>query len=843
MTGSALRRCLRGWYPAGLVLVVTAALAVGILIAARQVADSRIEDEMREMREDARVSGMILRENTIRVLAQVTALHGLTRMVSEGRQTGDHAMEQAAYRELSVWRESGDGEFLWISAIRPDGYLDWALGRTNEPPVYLGDRDYFRRIARGETRSFVSETMAGRLSGRQVIQFAQGIYDAAGAFKGVTVVSLIPRLLWDLPGRLSFGPYDAMTVVRRDGTVIARNRELTTIRALPADSPLLRAITAQPSGTLRGRCPFDQRLRIGAFERVPGTDLILIVDRDVDTRLQTLAPTLSRIRLLSLIGVGMVVVLGGGLTVLLYVRRKVAAIKVQARLLQQSESLFRQMAEGLPDLVRLQDADGTVIYASPASREIVGIEPEALLGRRTGQYVHPDDHPRMITRAFSKSDPPPLQGTSEVRILRPDGGIVWVQTNMRTITMDTGEGTATRIVSVSRDITRQRGAEDALRHAKQELDALLTASRSALLRVRLEPDGQLRLTFASANLVDVIGFTPEEAIANPDHLARRRDPAFRDGVRAYFRQLMSAGTSMTKYPFRHKNGHWIWISVWASRTADEDCPTAVGFVTDITRQQRAEIQLMQHNKLAMLGEMSTSIAHELNQPLTVIGLTADGILAMLERETPELPALRSRMLRIIEQVDRAATIVRHMRVFGRKADGPPVPVSVSRAIEGALAVVTPRLERETVRTTTQVAPDLPPVRGYLVLLEQVLVNLIDNALQAAIARQPPLPPERRRIEIAAWSDGATVEITVADHAGGIDAAALPRVFEPFFTTKPDGQGTGLSISYGIISDMGGRISAENVGDGAVLTIRLPATAPAHARDRAPEQRGTATAAD
>lgn len=821
-SGSGSR--LRAWYPVAAVLAGTAILVGAIVLGANRIIESTISNQMRETQEDARVSGIVLRESLSHIVTQVSALHGLARMVTVGRRTGAADMERAANQELSRWQEAGDGRVLpSVSAIRADGHLDWALPRQTTPPLYLGDRDYFQRIASGQTKSFVSKDVTGRLSGDRIIQFAHGIYDASGTFQGITVISVRQNRLWDLPGRLSLLPFDAVTLLRRDGTVIARSNDNQTVAALPLDSPLMRAVLAQSSAMLHGPCPFDQRLRIGVSERIPGTDLILLVGRDVDTRMQALAPTLERIRLASYAAMAIVVVLGLGLGALLHVRRRVAVIKAQATLLQQSEALFRQMAEGLPDLVRLQDAEGKVIYASPAAREIVGVEPEQMLGHPTGDYVHPDDRHRMVTRRRSDGTFG-AEGRSELRIIRPDGRTIWAQTNIRKITMDTGEGTETRIVSVSRDITRQHEAEEALRHAKEELDALLTASRSALFRVRLEPCGQLRLTYASANLVDVLGFTPQEAMANPHLLAKRRDPAFAEAVRSYFDQLMDAGPSMTKYPFQHRNGQWIWISVWASRTADEDAPTAVGFVTDVTRQQLAEIQVMQHAKLAMLGEMSSSIAHELNQPLTVIGLTADGIMAQLDRDPSDTAQLRRQVQRIVAQISRAATIVHHMRVFGRKADGPPVAVSVSRSLDGALAVVAPQMERNAIRAETRVVDNLPFVRGYQVLLEQVLVNLIDNAVQAIQAHQPPLPPERRWIELNACSDDTMVEITITDHAGGIDAAVLPRIFEPFFTTKPLGKGTGLglSISYGVVSDMGGQICAKNVGNGAQFTIRLPA---------------------
>jgi len=165
-----------------------------------------------------------------------------------------------------------------------------------------------------------------------------------------------------------------------------------------------------------------------------------------------------------------------------------------------------------------------------------------------------------------------------------------------------------------------------------------------------------------------------------------------------------------------------------------------------------------------------------------------------------------------------------MRIFGRDARRTPEPVSVAAAIDGARAIVDTRLPGSGIDLVIHTASDLPPISGHLLPLEQVLTNLIGNAIDAIELQTPRLPDDRRRIEVSACADGASVVISVADHAGGIADALLPRLFEPFFTTKPAGAGTGLglSISYGILADMGGTVTARNAGDGAVFEIRLPA---------------------
>jgi C4-dicarboxylate-specific signal transduction histidine kinase len=227
--------------------------------------------------------------------------------------------------------------------------------------------------------------------------------------------------------------------------------------------------------------------------------------------------------------------------------------------------------------------------------------------------------------------------------------------------------------------------------------------------------------------------------------------------------------------------------------------------------------------MAVLGELTTSMAHELNQPLTAISMVAQNTIALLDTGDPENELLNRKLERIVQQVARAGSIIDHMRIFGRRADDAPADISIASAIEGAVVIVQASLRQSAIEITTLTAPDLPLVRGHLVSLQQVLISLIGNASDAVTMQTPPLPKERRGIEIRAERRGPGAVIRVADHAGGIDESVLPRLFQPFFTTKPTGSGTGLglSVAYGIITEMGGEIAVRNEGDGAVFEIRLP----------------------
>lgn len=254
--------------------------------------------------------------------------------------------------------------------------------------------------------------------------------------------------------------------------------------------------------------------------------------------------------------------------------------------------------------------------------------------------------------------------------------------------------------------------------------------------------------------------------------------------------------------------------------------------TDITELKRAEEQLVQSSKLATLGEMASGIAHELNQPLTVVGIAAEAVLEHLQAGGTDRDLLLRNLKSIVQQRDRMAEIVNHMRQFSRKDTGavvlerfdPVEPIlGAQRLLAGQFRVA-----------GIDVAADLPAaarlVHGHASQLEQVIINLFNNARDAVQERAKTADRKtyRPRVAVRLIDDSAAknVVIAVADNGGGVPDQVMAHLFEPFFTTKASGFGTGLglSISYSIVSAMGGSIEAHNRGDGTEFQIALPAAA-------------------
>src|SRR4051812_2058898 len=235
-----------------------------------------------------------------------------------------------------------------------------------------------------------------------------------------------------------------------------------------------------------------------------------------------------------------------------------------------------------------------------------------------------------------------------------------------------------------------------------------------------------------------------------------------------------------------------------------------------SRLRTTQNELVQAGKLAALGQMSAAIAHEINQPLAAIRTFMASAKVFAQRGN--VAQMLSNLDLITDLAERMASITGHLKTFARKSEpGHPEPVLVDRAVEGTLFLLESQLKAAGIRLEKKVAPELW-VLGHAVQLEQVILNLVRNALDA-VADQ-----DDGWIQITARASDDTVFIVVSDDGPGISLEEISKIFDPFFTTKSVGKGLGLglSISYGIVQDFGGEIHARNRAEGgAELTVELP----------------------
>src|SRR5881296_3733043 len=229
-------------------------------------------------------------------------------------------------------------------------------------------------------------------------------------------------------------------------------------------------------------------------------------------------------------------------------------------------------------------------------------------------------------------------------------------------------------------------------------------------------------------------------------------------------------------------------------------------------------QLVQAGKLATLGELTTGVAHELNNPLNNIDLFVGNAVDLIELAVTDKGQIVRELGHAMQQVSKATEIISHLRTFGRAAPVSREPISLRQIIERALSLMREQLRLREIEVTVDLGPEEPVVLGNAIQLEQVFINLLTNA-RDAVAEAP-----RKEIRIAGSARSGAVEVAFADTGHGIPPGLERRIFDPFFTTKQVGKGTGLglSITYGIIKEHGGTISVVSPpGAGATFLIHLP----------------------
>lgn len=367
---------------------------------------------------------------------------------------------------------------------------------------------------------------------------------------------------------------------------------------------------------------------------------------------------------------------------------------------------------------------------------------------------------------------------------------------------------------------RTRDLEEAHAFRKAMEDSLLVGMRAR------DPEG--KIIYVNPALCAMVGYGAEELLGcrppypywHPDDLekqARESDDALQG----------RAAPHGFESRIRHKDGHDVITMVYAAPLVDAQGVHRgwMSSVVDITAQKQAEarqrdqeLRLQRSARLASVGEMASTLAHELNQPLMALSNFAVAARALAAHGPSDM--LPGALDEIVGQSQRASEIVKRVRAFINPQRAQYESLAIAGVITHAQALLEPELKAQGVTLSLQLEDGGAQVRGDRVLLEQVLVNLIHNAMHAV----QDLPRQQRNIELACRRSAQGLRISVADHGPGIPPEQLEQVFAPFFTTRPDGLGLGLNICRSIVEAHGGSMSVENRPDGgALFSFTLPTT--------------------
>ncbi|MBI4587280.1 MAG: response regulator, partial [Candidatus Rokubacteria bacterium] len=356
--------------------------------------------------------------------------------------------------------------------------------------------------------------------------------------------------------------------------------------------------------------------------------------------------------------------------------------------------------------------------------------------------------------------------------------------------------------------TQAEVSEQRFRGLVQDLDAIVWEADAVTWQ----------FAFVSQRAEAILGCPVEQWLTEPEFWVNRLHPDDRERTLALRCAAISEGRdSDLEYRCVAADGCVVWLRdrVRVVRDASGQARQLRGVMVDITQRKRLQEDLTQAEKLATLGEMIAGIAHELNNPLAA--LTGH---AQLLRTEHRGAATEGRVERLLQAAQRASRVVQNFLTFARKHRPETVAVSVNDVITKTLEFLAYQLRVNNIEVQTALTPDLPFIAADPHQLQQVLVNLLNNASQAmATAGRGTL-----RVVSGLNPDGATIGVTVGDDGPGIPPESLSRIFDPFFTTKSPGEGTGLglAIARGIVTEHGGTITVESeLGEGATFVVTLP----------------------
>lgn len=480
---------------------------------------------------------------------------------------------------------------------------------------------------------------------------------------------------------------------------------------------------------------------------------------------------------------------------------------------RQSRASLQAMIDSVDEMIAMLNDAGVVMAINRFGAACFGQQPSGIVGRSLFDIIELPEgqHLRDLIRGVFEL------GARVQREFSWHGRIMDVSAHP---VLD-AKGKVAAVSVFSCDVTERRKAEDSLRMLTRAVD------QSPAIVVITNPEEGIE--YVNPRFVEVTGYTPKEVIGQTAAILHSDEHAAEEDARTW--AMVKEGRTWTgKKRNRRKNGELFWVSASLSPVKNNagEISHFISLQEDITERIAAEEeardhqqQMMRYMRIAAMGEMAAALAHELNQPIAAVVNYCNGSLRRLTADGWNLDEIVEALKDAHAEAQRAKEIIHHVARFVRKAPQQRVVQSASALVRSAVALARRELGRLDIDVVLDLRDDIPPVNVNVVELEQLLLNLIRNSMEAMADIDGPR--QMLRLSAGVLSVGVIV-ITVADTGRGFDATIVERAFDPFFTTKPQGMGMGLAICRNIVEGHGGRIWAEtNADGGASVHFSLPAT--------------------
>ena len=498
--------------------------------------------------------------------------------------------------------------------------------------------------------------------------------------------------------------------------------------------------------------------------------------------------------------------------------RQLRASETQVR---ESEHRFQIVADAAPVMIWMSGMDRLCNFFNKTWLEFTGRRLEQEIGSGWAEGVHPDDLQQCLT-TYTEAFETRKSFVMQYRLRRHDGEYRWISD--QGIARHDAHGNFAGYIGSCVDVTDLMTKDEALRESEERMRLAAEAVNLGIWELDLVTNE----IWATNGRRSLLGWPASGKVTFQDFMSRVH-PEDRSRVRQTIENaIRKANHYESEYRLVLPDGIVRWMSTRGSIHFDRIGNPArlLGISMDITARKQAELdaerdrsELSHLSRVALMGEMSASIAHELNQPFAGILSNAAAGQRFIDRGDVNLREIREIFGDIIADSRRASDVVRGIRGMLKKEQVDRRSVDLNEVVMDALRMASPDAVLRSCQLETSLETNLPAILGEPVQLQQVLLNLVMNAFDA----MQDTPPSRRKVFIATQSNGdGTVRTSVRDYGVGISADMADRLFDPFFSTKTEGLGMGLAIVRSIVEAHGGTITAENGNDaGARFEFVLP----------------------
>jgi histidine kinase len=473
---------------------------------------------------------------------------------------------------------------------------------------------------------------------------------------------------------------------------------------------------------------------------------------------------------------------------------------------------YQNLFELVPCIITVQDKNYQLVKYNREFAEKFAPKPgdfcyRAYKGRKEKCIVCP------VERTFEDGH----SHYSEERGINKDGTEThWL---VRTSPIRDSKGKIIAAMEMSLDITRRKQLEEKLEKSEKKYYAIFNNIPNPVFVLDVDT---LDILDCNESVKGVYGYSKAEII-NRSFL-----DLFQEKEKKLFGHQIRTIPIINQIKHVHKNHKTIFVNMRVSPSEYPGKKVLLVTTSDITKRLETEQQLIQTSKMATLGEMATGVAHELNQPLSVIKTASNYLMKKVRKNEKIKDEILHTMAEEIDgHVDRATKIINHMRQFGRKSDLELKKIQINKVLKSAFEIFSQQLKLRGIDVEWNIQENIPEIMADPNRLEQVFINLLINARDAIEERWGSMEYKSgdKKISLITKYKDNKVSVKVCDTGTGIPKAILDKIFDPFFTTKKvgDGTGLGLSISYGIIKDCGGNITAESKDErtGACFIITFP----------------------